>query len=310
MIRRKSAHWLVCSLKKMVMVTLGIFILSTPAAAEIHLWPLIETTPASSTIAYPFYVDEGDFKMIFPFYYKTNRGKDHHFLWPFVKVSEGRLTRFAPFWFSGNKETYTIFPLIRKTPESTLWFVPPVYFDEAGDFSAVIPAYIKKGGAMFVFPNIYFAKNDDHIRCLTVFPFYYRSRAGDGDVLWALPYYSSRTHAGSATTALYPFYEKAESTNSRSLWILPYYHSTSAEQSTVAVFPFFGMAKNASRAESAEHLWVMWPVYDKEEHYSPNGELVSRSRRFLFFSDDWHKNGKRVMKIFGVPVRETVARAM
>src|SRR5690242_2902396 len=82
----------------------------TQAATSVDLWPFYESTNDSTVVMWPFYDHEGKFLMVFPFYYRTNEGKDHHIVWPIVKFSEGRLTRLAPVWYSQDADTFTIFP--------------------------------------------------------------------------------------------------------------------------------------------------------------------------------------------------------
>ena len=77
--------------------------------ADVDLWPLLETSEDSTTVLYPSYVHESEFLMVFPFFYRTNEGQDYHYLWPLIKVAEGRLTRAAPFWFNSEEDEYTPF---------------------------------------------------------------------------------------------------------------------------------------------------------------------------------------------------------
>ena len=108
-------------------LVLALALISLSARAfSIDAWPLLEKTPKSTTVLYPFYVHEGKFLMLFPAYYRTNEGRDQHFVWPLVKTSDGRLTRVAPVWFSGNEKEYVLFPLIWQNEESTFWSVPPL----------------------------------------------------------------------------------------------------------------------------------------------------------------------------------------
>ena len=75
-------------------VLLAALWLVTPARtshADIDLWPLLEISDDSTTVLYPLFVHEGPFMMIFPLYYRTNEGSDHHLAWPFFKISEGEV---------------------------------------------------------------------------------------------------------------------------------------------------------------------------------------------------------------------------
>ena len=46
--------------------------------AAVDAWPLLEIDEDTTTVLYPLYVDDGDFQMVFPLYYRTNEGRDHH----------------------------------------------------------------------------------------------------------------------------------------------------------------------------------------------------------------------------------------
>ncbi len=121
-----------------------------PARADIDLWPLFEKREDSTTVLYPLYVREPDFQMVFPFYYRTNKGKDTHLLWPLVKLSEGRLERAAPFWFSAQTGEFTLFPLIHRDRLGTTTLIPPAYTAADGSQTMFIPFYsrseVSRGG--------------------------------------------------------------------------------------------------------------------------------------------------------------------
>jgi len=277
--------------------------------------------------------------MFFPFYYNANEGKDHHYLWPLVKVSENRITRFVPFWFRGEEESFTFFPFLQQTPEYTLWFVPPMYFQEDGNFSAVIPLYLKNKNKLFVFPNILYEKGFGDSKKMNIYPLYgyeknpnYESVSfamisgtqwGDDisktwfwplyskgedpyeNHLWLLPYFHKKT-VNSSTTALYPFFFKHREPNSRTFWSLLYYERTSAYSSMTELFPFFGVKKSRKQGgEIEKFVWALWPVYSMNETISTDGNIIAKKRRWLIFSDDLKRNGSRSMGMLGIPIRET-----
>jgi len=112
------------------------------ASADVDLWPLFEKTEDSLTVLYPFYVKEKSFRMVLPFYYRTNEGRDHHVLWPLFKVSDGRVVRAAPIYYSGEDQAeLTIFPLYKRTKDYTLTLIPPRYTTQDDRAEIVFPLY-------------------------------------------------------------------------------------------------------------------------------------------------------------------------
>jgi hypothetical protein len=180
-----------------LMILCGALLVPVSARADIDLWPLLEVSDESTTVLYPLYVREGKFLMIFPLYYRTNEGRDHHLLWPMLKESEGRVTRVVPLWFSEDQSTFTLFPLIRQTPEYTLWSVPPTYFRRDRSFRLLFPFYARSGSFQLFFPLYVRAEHFESVfplyarseHWLYTFPTYYREREPGKpqiDLLWPL----------------------------------------------------------------------------------------------------------------------------
>ena len=94
-------------------------------AFTIDAWPLIESYDDSFTLMYPLYVNEGDFKMRWPVYYQTNNARDSHYMWPMIKIHDGRLVRAAPFWYSEANDDFVFFPFIWQKPDYSLSLFPP-----------------------------------------------------------------------------------------------------------------------------------------------------------------------------------------
>ena len=142
---------------RLLIALLLMLLLAVPGTSrsDVDLWPFLEISDRSTTVLYPFYVREGKFLMMFPFYYRTNEGQDHHFVWPLVKFSEGRLKRILPLWLSPREGEYTLFPIFRWTPRQILWPVPPIYLKRDGTFRLVPPLYAKRGDTEIVPPSFY-----------------------------------------------------------------------------------------------------------------------------------------------------------
>lgn len=116
----------------LLVTSISVGLSSGSAEADVDLWPLLELSDEGTTVLYPFFVHEGDFRMVFPFYYRTNEGRDDHVLWPLIKFSDGSLVRAAPVWFRGEQDL-TVFPLFRVAPTYTWWTVPPVLYRKDED---------------------------------------------------------------------------------------------------------------------------------------------------------------------------------
>ena len=102
--------------------------LGAPAAADVDAWPIYQRDASGTTLLYPLFVHEGDFLMVAPFYTRTREARDHHVLWPMLKVSDGRLQRLAPLYFSDQPGEFTLLPLIRQSDAGTFWLLPPAWF--------------------------------------------------------------------------------------------------------------------------------------------------------------------------------------
>ncbi len=190
-------------------------------ARALDLWPLAEFTDERTVVLYPFYVHEGDFLMLFPFYYRTNQARDHHFLWPMLKMSEGRLTRALPMWFSVDADTFTMFPFIRQTPDYTFWAIPPIYNRHDGEFKAVFPLFAKSPRALYVAPS------------------FYKSKDGETSRLRIVPLCFSKKTAESREVTVPVLFHSMKSEDERTLWIIPSYYNREGEHRTWNLFPLF-----------------------------------------------------------------------
>jgi hypothetical protein len=270
--------------KKLAAVVI-LFLALGPAVtrADVDLWPLLEISDESTTVLYPFYVKEGPFLMIFPFYYRTNEGRDHHFLWPFLKLSNDRLVRVAPVWFGEQEGEFTLFPVIRQTQDYTLLSVPPVYLRRDGAFEAVVPL-------------LWHSKNPT-AETLVTLPGYYRRRESSGrrvEMLWPLARWErdaqlERFHLGwrlfgwdrrgdeEKEWAGYLFHRERgperwwyllapivsvyREQEKRGLYLFPYYQQRGPDLSTTGVFPLW---ERRSEGDT-DSLWIL-PYY---RHRSP-----------------------------------------
>jgi len=326
-------------MKKSILFLLLLILFDQNLYADFDAWPLLEITDDSTTICYPLYVKEKNFQMIFPIYFKTNEGKDYHFFWPLLKVSENRLERALPFWYT-ESESFTLFPLIRQTPEYTFWSIPPMYFDKKGPFSAVIPFYITNDNKRFIFPNIYYKKENDNITDFKLFPlvdyvnnknvksinycyllgrklkknysskwflpFYYSLKRKGMETLWAFFYfYQKTTHQESHE--IVPIYQKTEGQWHKSFRLFTYYQQKEPAYEKTGLFPIYQFQHSQlSRNRTKSVIDLFWFIYRRETITSESNQLLERKRRFLIFSDELQSDGKRQFKILDKIVSERV----
>jgi hypothetical protein len=328
-------------MRRVFALALALWLLGSPSArADIDLWPFLEVSDDSTTVLYPFYVHEDEFLMVFPFYYRTNEGRDHHVVWPIAKFSEGRVKRLAPLWFSEEEDSFTLIPLVHRTPEYTLWLIPPVWQARSGEYQAVMPLYYRSQHDLWtvpwyhrsrdpgepatdgLFPLFYSERGKDarefslgvflfrsawspERESTLLFPLYYSAREGDTRDLWVLPYYQRRSPTRSLTGVL-PLFEKDREGDRTSLMAVPYYQVRAPNENTTALFPFFRSAHRVDPADGHVHrgFSLLWPFYTRDEERDKGGRLVSRYRRFLFFSDELTPDHKRVFRMLGIAVIE------
>jgi hypothetical protein len=277
-ITRRPGRW-ITKLSSCIGLATLFFAFQTSARAAVSMWPLLEVSNDGTTVLYPFYVHEGNFLMIFPFFYRTNEGKDCHFVWPIAKTSEGRLSRLMPFWYSADKGTFTFFPLMRQTPDYVAWTIPPVYHRTDGKFMAIFPFFARFENGFFVFPSIYRSKTPERDFWM-LFPLFSRNVEDNFRSLWIAPYYNRQSEASSywalhplialerskpgrdpffKLDLLGPIYTQEVSASSFSLLILPFlYRSRSDFESSFVLFPVFAhdWEKNTAGDES-KTLWII-----------------------------------------------------
>lgn len=208
----------------------GLFGVASRPAEAIDLWPLYVNAEDEFSVLWPLFERDGNFAMVFPFYYRTNEGKDHHVLWPFLKISEGRARRVLPVWFRGGEQDFMLFPLIRQRPESTFWSIPPTYVRHDGTLTGVYPLFIRTTDSLFVFPTFYRSRMEGREK-LMVFPFFSHSHdaATKERKTRVMLLYNSESRPGESSTMLFPFFHRAKEGEDRRLWLAPYYGSTTGE---------------------------------------------------------------------------------
>jgi hypothetical protein len=288
------------------LVALGLALAAVPRSqADVNLWPILEVSEKETTFMYPFYVNEPRFKMIFPFYYKANESRDTHLLWPLVKFHDGKLERAAPFYFRDH-DNYTFFPFIRQTDRYTLWFLPPMYFDKDGDFSAVVPLYIRSNESMFLFPNTYWHRNDDAKVDHWHFWPLMTGDSRDGNEYSRVLNYAHSKKRDREWWTFFPLYFRGKSTDEDLTWMFPYFSHKSDESHERCLVPLFHAADKSYKDGSSERTRnYLWPIYRNHEERNPQGEVITRDRRFLIFSDSRSGN-RRTMRVFGIPISERI----
>lgn len=313
---------------------------------EIDAWPLLEVREDATTVLYPLYSREGSSVTAFPFYYRTNDGRDHHVLWPLVKVSEGRLRRVAPFWFAG-EESYTLFPLVHRTPKSTTLLLPPSHWRHDAEFFALLPLHVRTERKRFYTPSVWIEERETpdggtELAELGAFPLFHYDRSAGGDrehlgvlllahglrgaggregvliplagvrrgsaddYTWLGPWYRDDDHR-----VLAPLYFEHEGPRASERWILTWRERRGERVDVSAVYPLYAQREERLRGDRERRVVsALWPLYRREEVVGAGGERESRRRRFLVFTDEERSDGVRRFGILGVPIAETVeARA-
>ena len=245
---------------RIALSALCLALVASPAHAEIDLWPLLEIDEDTTTIAYPFYVKDGDFMMVFPFYTRTNEARDHHVLWPLFKVSEGRVVRVAPFYFGGHEGEYTLFPLIRQTQDYTLWSLPPTYISKSSNLKLVFPFYLRADDVRLVFPNLYADTSGGRVNAIGSAGLFDYSRDGEVRSVYSLLWLVGNKWGGHTSRHyIVPFFWKESSPDASMLWLAPYHRSQSPDHTTTAVYPFYRQTETAD----ATQFWLL-PYYSEQ----------------------------------------------
>ena len=312
---------------------------AAPVGAAVDLWPVFQHDDEGTTVLYPLYVHEGDFLMQAPFYYRTNEARDHHLLWPLVKVSDGRLARAAPFYFSDHEDEFMLFPILRQTPSGTMWMLPPAYFSKTSDFSAVFPLYAHDGERTWTFPNLYFQREagelvrvrsyfvfdwqrkdmEQRLRLLLLggakwggdetraylMPLFYVSRAADEAKTMVGPFYRA-TGPDRDDRAVLPLYGDFRSADSRSFWLGSYYDQERANGWRRGLLPLYTASErtHALTGQTERSLSLFAWLYSRHQTTNAAGERIAHRRRFLALTDSLDVSGRRTIGLFGLPIWE------
>ncbi len=269
--------------------------------ASTDLWPLYERDQDSLTVAYPFYVREGPFRLVFPFYCRTNEGRDHHVLWPLAKVSDGRLVRAAPLYYSAQEDRFTLLPLIHQTPERTILGVPPAYIE--GDFLLVLPFYLQSSGHRFVAPCVYWHTDRGEVDRVCCLPAVVYQRERDARSLYVLS--AGAAWGGKSHRQWFlPLFSRSVAADSRKLWLAPYLRVENQQESTTALYPFFERSEIRQGTTRTANLSVLWPFYKRNKTVDARGDVIDLRRRFLIFGDRLDQNGMRTLSVLGLPIIE------
>jgi hypothetical protein len=278
-----------------VLLLLALGMTPSPSArAEVDAWPLLEVSDDSTVVLYPLYVKEGDFLMMAPFYYRTDSGRDHHVLWPVLKVSDGDIERVAPFYFRSG-EDFTLLPLIHQTPDYTAWSLPPLVVRHQGDRRD-----------WFALPNLYVSTKDGELKRLRSFgvlDFERGDKARDLDVLVvAAAHWGDDEHK----LRLFPLFSRSVSPDSYWLQVATYMGEETPDTDALTVFPLFSTSQHRAKDQARTSLEILWPFYKRSELRDATGALLERQRRFLIFSDELARGGRRTLRVLGIAVRETL----
>jgi len=321
-----------------VVLLLTWLVLPATSRSDIDLWPLLKISPESTTVLYPLYHREGKFLMLFPFFYRTNEGQDQHLLWPFVKVSKGRLSRVLPVWFSREPGEYTLLPIFRWTPREIFWPLPPVYLQRDGGFRLIAPLYAKRGDTEVVPPFFYRVREEgrptrmgawpileykglaerksvDFLRFLRadwgqerfafrLWPLFSWRRDKDLRSVWLIPFQYERSDKH-FDLALYPVFARRQDEETSGFWLAPFLYASSSKGFKMTFVGLFDMRRRSIAGTEDIHTsftvlgFRNLSVFRRQAVTSADGKLLERKRRFLIFSDELDASGKRSLKILG-----------
>ena len=297
------------------------------ARAGIDLWPLLEVSENSTTVLYPLFVRDESFLMVFPLYYRTNSGEDHHLLWPFLKLSKGRLARLAPIWFG--------------EPDADRAALLPLYF-RRGDFEFMLPSLYRSRheGAVVrwgVWPFLGYENDEGQRKIsslllwngewgeketrLSFWPLFSRRRRPEGLSMWIAPFYMKSTETERELT-LFPVFSSWRQGERRGLWLAPFLYASGPEEWRAWLFGLFDLRRRPVRIvtgptpegedspperteihRSVRLLgWRFLSAYTRSSVHSAEGVLLARSRRLLIFSHGRNRSGERVFKLLGLPL--------
>jgi hypothetical protein len=265
-----------------------LFVIAAPvsARANIELWPLLERTDDSTVVLYPLYVHEGDFLMMAPFYYRTHQRRDHHVVWPLVKLSEGQLGRVAPFWFQ------------RRTPERVDRVLAPVFVYHHN--------LVRDNRWLFVGP--WFQTSSPVARSRFLIPVYadVANSLQDSHTTLIGPYFR-RAHGDRRSHWLFPIFGVTRGGDTSMLWVATVIRTRAPEVERDWYFPLYMSTRrapaSAAAGETSRWFTLLWPLYEREEVRAADGQLLERHRRFLLFSDSY-EHGRRTFRLFGIPIIE------
>jgi hypothetical protein len=265
-----------------------------------------------------------DFLMMFPWYYRTNHGRDHHVLWPLFKSSRGRVERAAPLWFQG-ENSFTLLPIIHRTSDLTLWAIPPTVLSRDGSMTAVFPLFLRRQHELYVAPTYYRTRRPGEPAVDALLPLWIHrrdaasslvsllvlfgwQRGPESEAEWAFPlFYDQRERERRRTGLLFPIYYREREPDSARTWLLPVFVERGSLVSRTWVVPFWlSTREHRERGEVRTWLSVLWPLYSREEVRSASGKLAERRRRFLVFADRLERDGRRTLSVFGIPIRESL----
>ena len=172
-----------------------------------------------------------------------------------------------------------------------LW---PVFEVSKDELSILYPLFSHDDSMTMIFPLYYgFPKEEEHHllwplvkvkegRVTRVFPSWFQEEGGD-----------------------FLFFPFAARTSGKTFLLLPPM-LLDEHGSLQALFPFYirstGSTSAKGQTESTQH--ILWPIYSRSDVKDEDGNLVSRNRRWLIFSESVDEKGTHERRILGLPIWE------
>lgn len=217
--------------------------------------------------------------LIPPLYYRTNQGKDHHVIWPLVKISEGRLTRVFPIYASSAPDRHLVFPLFFYAP-GQLWIAPTFWRDVSEEGRSVV----------------------------SLWPIFNHDSEGDFSRRSYLLFFERDKGPDLSAWMIKPFMISIRAGETRFQGIFPYFRNRGPNGRADWLIPLFSRSDRTKRASDGTELRIkrstllLSLLYRSTRVETVRGEFLQSSRGSLIFSTARRNDGYRDFRVLGFPL--------
>jgi hypothetical protein len=277
---------------------------NTDDGKEHHIfWPFVKFSEDKLERLTPFYFSDTPNEFIlFPFMFQTQ----NFTLWtvpPVYMRKDGDFKAVIPLYIK-NKNSLFVFPniFINEEPDGKSVDVFPFYSYSHKKIANSVRDELRIG-------NYVYSENFER-KSSAFFPLYAKEIAKNSQAdssFMIVPYYHEWCDERNYSKHIFaPFFATKTSKEESYTWLLNYYKYQSENKSTLNVFPFYGVTEevNYQRETTKESMWVVWPFYARERKSGNDGKVIAKNNRFLIFSNNLERSGKRTFSIFGKVITE------